>query len=33
MGHADPLLTLCLIARDEEARLPDCLASVAGVVD
>ena len=26
-------LTLCLIARDEEAMLPGCLASVAGVVD
>ncbi len=26
-------LTLCLIARDEEAMLPGCLASVQGVVD
>ena len=28
-----PKLTLCVIARDEEAMLPDCLASVRGVVD
>jgi glycosyltransferase involved in cell wall biosynthesis len=28
-----PTLTLCLIARDEEALLPACLASVRGVVD
>jgi tetratricopeptide (TPR) repeat protein len=28
-----PALTACLIARDEEARLPDCLASLAGHVD
>lgn len=28
-----PRLTLCLIAKDEEAMLPDCLASVRGVVD
>jgi tetratricopeptide (TPR) repeat protein len=26
-------LSLCMIARDEEAMLPDCLASVRGVVD
>jgi tetratricopeptide (TPR) repeat protein len=29
----DPRLTLCLIARDEEALLPGCLDSVRGVVD
>lgn len=28
-----PLLSLCMIARDEEGDLPRCLASVAGVVD
>ncbi len=28
-----PRLTLCLIARDEERMLPDCLRSVRGVVD
>jgi tetratricopeptide (TPR) repeat protein len=28
-----PLVTLCMIVRDEEANLPRCLASVAGVVD
>ncbi len=27
------MLSLCLIARDEEALLPDCLASVQGIVD
>jgi len=33
MVPPEPRLSLCLIARDEEARLPACLASVAGVVD
>jgi len=28
-----PRLSLCVIARDESAMLPDCLASVEGVVD
>ena len=28
-----PLLTLCLIARDEEKMLPGCLASVRSAVD
>lgn len=28
-----PLLSACIIARDEEERLPRCLASLAGVVD
>jgi tetratricopeptide (TPR) repeat protein len=28
-----PLLSACLIVKDEEAMLPDCLASLAGVVD
>lgn len=28
-----PRLSLCLIARDEEAMLPGCLASVRGIVD
>jgi tetratricopeptide (TPR) repeat protein len=28
-----PRISLCLIARDEEAMLPDCLASVRGAVD
>lgn len=30
---AKPLLSLCLIARDEEEMLPACLASVRGVAD
>jgi tetratricopeptide (TPR) repeat protein/GT2 family glycosyltransferase len=30
---ARPRVSLCLIARDEEANLPDCLRSVAGLVD
>lgn len=30
---AGPLISLCLIARDEEQMLPGCLASVRGVVD
>ena len=28
-----PRLTLCVIARDEADMLPDCLASVEGIVD
>jgi len=30
---AEPAISLCMIARDEEPRLARCLASVAGVVD
>lgn len=30
---APPLLSLCMIVRDEEEMLPDCLRSAAGVVD
>ena len=30
---AKPQLSASLIVRDEEAMLPDCLASLAGVVD
>ncbi len=33
MAAAPPKLSLCLIARDEEANLPRCLASAAGWVD
>lgn len=37
MGHAPkpsaPLLSACLIVKDEQELLPDCLASIAGVVD
>jgi glycosyltransferase involved in cell wall biosynthesis len=33
MAAAEPALTLCMIVRDEEARLGCCLASVRGVVD
>ncbi len=33
MGAPRPLLTLCLIARDEEDTLARCLASVRGVAD
>src|SRR5262249_6489310 len=32
-GRSRPRLSLCMIVRDEEANLPDCLGSVADLVD
>lgn len=31
--HSSPLLSLCMIVKNEEAMLPRCLKSVSGLVD
>src|SRR5690349_2795694 len=32
-GHPQPLISACLIVRNEEANLPRCLGSLAGKID